>query len=428
MIDFVVFTGCPKTDKFTADRWISKLELHWEFLQRPPGCSIARVPLFFRLLNIHLQGIAAEWADTNPTFKDLLQLSAPNEKDRQRLVEEFIERFTTPKKYIDAEISELGQRQDESLYEYYRRAEIILYRVGVGNVCQTYNTATAAEAMASRQVGIAFLKGLSNEELRYSVGRESLDKSLFEIYESCERLAHLQQGVSRREVKTPGSTPVKEKTAVRTVVDALTEEDRPSVDGVSDKETTVHKTECERQTRIVETQNFPNGQESQQPFNFSFPAPDPQNLSRSDANSFRQGSLHARHSFASPSPPNESSIVPVTAEQPQPAVLKTLSRATSLHRRSLSHLEEQLDTPLSRLPPTEDLFDKLQTPPIAGAGDPQMLPLAPGTMVEFTSDTIATGRESPLGPKKKKKAKKGKNALVGLFNRTSTIVDRSVAA
>ncbi|OLL25211.1 hypothetical protein NEOLI_002226 [Neolecta irregularis DAH-3] len=405
MVEFVVFTGCPKIDKFTADRWILKLELHWEFLQRPPGCSFARVALFFRLLNTHLQGIAAEWADTNPTFKDLLQLSAPSEKDRQRLVHAFIERFTTPKKYIDAEISELGQGQDESLYEYYRRAEVILYRAGVGNVCLTYNTATAAEAMASRQVATAFLKGLSNEELRYSVGRESLDKPLFEIYESCERLSHLQQGASRREVKTPGSTPVKNKTEI------VDEEDRgcASVDGVSDKETTVHKTE----SRIGETQNFSNSQEHQQPFNFSFPAPDP---ARSDANSFRQGSLHARHSFASPSPPNES-IVPVTAEQP--AVVKTLSRATSLHRRSASHLEERLDTPSGRLPPAEDLFDKLPTPLIAAAGD------LPGTLMEFAPDTIATGRESP---KKKRKAKKSKNALVGLFNRTSTVVDRSVAA
>lgn len=181
----------PGQMNISANRWFRKFDYEMSGF-----CIDGRIPAdkYLSFLNMLLTEDAAEWADSYPDAIRLLEDPNPTQETVDSFKALLCDRF--PSRIVevvpvpfDVELSELKQKEDESLASFYKRVLSLMQRVGARDRPIAGSTAlTILESSMLDMILRAFIRGINDLEVRKETirGMIAIDRSLKNIYQLAE--------------------------------------------------------------------------------------------------------------------------------------------------------------------------------------------------------------------------------------------------
>ena len=188
------FSGTGTT---SASRWLKKFEHELAGYKTDDGSIPPKV--YLANLDMLLEDEASEWSESQPEAIRLLALADPTQDDVTMFKSLLCERF--PSKAVElypvpfsVELSELKQKDEESLNSYYKRVSTLMQRVGAKDRPQApvaigvQPGLSMLEAAMLDTILYAFIKGLNDTAVRKEATRAmtSSDRSLKTVYNTAE--------------------------------------------------------------------------------------------------------------------------------------------------------------------------------------------------------------------------------------------------
>lgn len=171
----LIFEFCRTYDgSEPAARWLKRLEFDLRGLDK----SDISPKQYLSSVDLLLMGEAADWTESSPEISTILA-GSHIKKSLQRFLMLFKERF--PSKAFEAviisfpEVLETIRQTDESLSSYYQRTIQITSRYGVRDRLSGGPPLSILESSALNIIYDAFLRGLTDRELRCEAARRNVD-------------------------------------------------------------------------------------------------------------------------------------------------------------------------------------------------------------------------------------------------------------
>ena len=186
------FTWCGKYSgkEKSGALWLKAYEVDLRGLRGPDG----KVPpaTYIEYFELLLEGDAAEWAESNLEANRLFNASSPTEATVEQLKSLFKQRF--PAKIIesvpvtfDRELSELRQKQNESITDYFTRTRHLMQKYGakdrVSGELLTLGDGSLLDTFLH-----AWLRGLVDNSVKMECARcmRAADRSLRMLYDAAD--------------------------------------------------------------------------------------------------------------------------------------------------------------------------------------------------------------------------------------------------
>lgn len=156
----------------SSARWLKRLEWELEPYEPRDQSQPSYQRNFLRSVDLLLTEDAATWADTSEEISSLLSMTHPNVQDVIKFKDLFQARF--PNESVEpvsaaagfnAELRDLCQMNDESLWDYYQRAEAMMHRIGATDRVSDGRPLTILESSMLDLIIRAFVNGTKNHDV-----------------------------------------------------------------------------------------------------------------------------------------------------------------------------------------------------------------------------------------------------------------------
>ena len=182
------FTFCGRyTGKeMSAARWIKSFEYELSDFRDESG--MIPPATYLRYLDLLLLGEAADWVESNPEAVRLMAIHDPTQATVSQFISLLQQRF--PSKAVesapvsfDLEVSELRQKQNESVSSYYSRALNLMHKYGGKDRSATV-VLSSVEALLLDMVLRVWIKGLTDPSIKRNAAKGMGDpnRSLRAVY------------------------------------------------------------------------------------------------------------------------------------------------------------------------------------------------------------------------------------------------------
>ena len=185
----------------SAARWIKSFEHELSDFRDENG--MIPPSTYLRYLDLLLLGEAAEWVESNPEAVRLMATQDPTQATVSQFISLLQERF--PSKAVesapisfDLEVSELRQKQDESVMSYYSRTLNLMQKYGAKDRSATVILSLAESSLLDRFLRV-WIKGLIDPSIKRKAaeGMGDPNRSLKAVYGLAEQARLINAEVQR---------------------------------------------------------------------------------------------------------------------------------------------------------------------------------------------------------------------------------------
>ena len=162
------FCGRYTGKEMSASRWLKLFDHELSEFRGEDG--LVPPATYLRYLDLLLSGEAAEWVESNPEAVRLMATQSPTQATVSQFVSLLQERF--PSKAVesspvsfDLEVSELRQKQDESLKSYYSRTLNLMQKYGAKDRSIAVVLSLAESSLLDTFLRV-WIKGLSDPSIK----------------------------------------------------------------------------------------------------------------------------------------------------------------------------------------------------------------------------------------------------------------------